>query len=316
MTNTASSSYSEGPSPKLVVLETYLRANPFRAVLRGKRAVKALRSSILVEMLRQSPLLCGPSVTREIVFARVPRQRLQPSLNPVKNFRDLFHFNFLIHLRSLGIRHLWSRAAGLHTRLNGLIRTAFLTVSLATSGAICLASDAGAVPQNVFAQALIEGSATAPVPQRAGPMSRVLESLQAQSGSKEPISIVAARVVRFTQQARCGRIRFAMGQPLSKKLWPAMGGEMNVCEDGQPPLRVCPERPGVLVPANAVCASGKTPVDTPEVAAAIAAAIKAGDISHDQMIRDWAHKINAHGHAQLTQSASSPALPNQAGALK
>src|ERR1019366_3656262 len=125
------------------------------------------------------------------------------------------------------------------------------------------ADGAGAVsvgsPLNVFAAALVDGYAATPAPLRSPAAARVLESLQAQSGSKEPISLVAQRVVRFTQQSRCGRVRFALAQPVSKKVWPAFGGQMNVCKDGQPPLRTCPEHQTVLVPATSVCASGKPP---------------------------------------------------------
>jgi len=127
---------------------------------------------------------------------------------------------------------------------------------------------------------------------------------------------VAQRVVRFTQQSRCGRVRFALAQPASKKVWPAFGGQMNVCEDGQPPLRTCPEHQSVLVPATSVCATGKPPVDTEEVAAAIRAATNAGAITHDQMLRDWFQKINAHSRAPLTPSPSSAAGVAQAGAAK
>lgn len=69
---------------------------------------------------------------------------------------------------------------------------------------------------------------------------------------------------------------------------------MNVCEDGQPPLRVCTDRPGVLVPASASCPNGRSPVDTDEVATAIR---NAGGMTQEQTMRSWAHQVAAHARA-------------------
>jgi len=147
---------------------------------------------------------------------------------------------------------------------------------------------------NVFAEALINGRATTPVPQRPGQPSKVLARLQAISGSTEPVTIIAARVTKFTQQPHCGRVQFAFGQPLAHVIFKSFAGQMNVCEDGQPPLRVCADRPGVLVPAAAACANGRPPVDTDEVAAAIR---NAGGMTHDEMLHSWAHQLAKHAPA-------------------
>lgn len=169
------------------------------------------------------------------------------------------------------------------------------TVALGLAGMLASSAAAGqTLAPNVFADALINGRATAPVPQRAGQASKVLARLQTISGSTEPVSIIAARVTRFTQQPHCGRVQFAFGQPQAHVIFKAFAGQMNVCEDGQPPLRVCPDRLGVLVPAAATCANGRPPVDTDEVAAAIRGA---GGMTHDEMLRSWAHQLAKHAPA-------------------
>lgn len=162
------------------------------------------------------------------------------------------------------------------------------TVLLATSAA------GQTLSPNVFADALINGRATSPVPQRPGQTSKVLARLQAISGSAEPVSIIAARVTRFSQQPHCGRVQFAFGQSQAHVIFKSFAGQMNVCEDGQPPLRVCADRPGVLVPAAASCANGQPPVDTDEVAAAIRIA---GGMTHDEMLHSWAHQLAKHAPA-------------------
>ena len=123
---------------------------------------------------------------------------------------------------------------------------------------------------NVIVRALVDGRASDPVPDI--PVFRqAVAALQRQAGDPGPIHVQAMRLQRFEQQARCGRVVFAMWQPSSNKAWPAIGGELNICEDGQPPLRVCKDGPGVLVPSASTCRDQSAPQDTPEVAAAIAA---------------------------------------------
>ena len=161
--------------------------------------------------------------------------------------------------------------------------------------------DASGAP-NVFAAALIRGRATAPIPLRPGQFTKIVETLQRRSGSSEPVSILAARVVSFKQQPRCGRVQFAFGQPTAKIVFAAFAGQMNVCEDGQPPLRTCLDRPGVLLPANGACKDGRPPVDTEEVAAAIRAA---GGLTQEQMLRSWLQKVGAHAHSAAKVSAAA-----------
>ena len=298
------------PDLKGVVPKIIPRGNVTAVVLLEPRRADTWRAVRFVAHRRD------PSWVTWRLVVRFPRQRLEPSLDPVENVSKFLHVNFLTFLRSLGINHLWSRAGSHLRRFHGTAKSVLLAAALGSGVSIAMASDPAGVPQNVFATALVDGYAATPAPLRSPAAVRVLESLQAQSGSKEPISLVAQRIVRFTQQTRCGRVRFALAQPAAKKVWPAFGGQMNVCEDGQPPLRTCPERVGVLVPATSVCAGGKPPVDTEEVAAAIRAATSAGAITHDQMLHDWFQKINAHSHAPLTTSPSSAAGVGHVGAAK
>jgi hypothetical protein len=134
----------------------------------------------------------------------------------------------------------------------------------------------------VFVRALVDGRAMGPVPDRSA-FSPLIESLQKQSGDDGTIVIQAMRTVRFVQQPRCGRVVFALAQPSSHRAWPALGAQLNICEDGQPPLRVCTDRPQVLVPPSTTCRDNKRPVDTEEIASAIAAALSAGDLSAAQV---------------------------------
>lgn len=173
-------------------------------------------------------------------------------------------------------------------------------VGIAAVFAVSAATGQALAP-NVFADALINGRATAPVPQRPGQPSKVLARLQAISGSSEPVSIIAACVTKFSQQPHCGRVQFAFGQPQAHVIFKSFAGQMNVCEDGQPPLRVCADRPGVLVPAAASCTNGRPPVDTNEVASAIR---NSGGVTHDEMMRSWAKQLAKHeGAASAPVSA-------------
>jgi hypothetical protein len=184
----------------------------------------------------------------------------------------------------------------------------------------CLAISAGAaiaapgqpgegLSTNALVEALISGQASAPVPERPGRFSMVLAALQAQSGSREPIALMAKRVIAFRQQPRCGRVSFVLGQPTAKVVFGSFAGQMNICEDGQPPLRTCADQPGVLVPPTAVCNGGKAPVDTAEVAEAIHAA---GGLTHEQMLRAWAKQLNDRAQSRaVTASASAVAAPPQ-----
>ena len=141
---------------------------------------------------------------------------------------------------------------------------------------------AGGLPfANVIVRALVDGRASEPLPDL--PMLRqAVVAMQQQAGDSGPIVVQAMRMQRFVQQARCGRVVFGMSQPSSHKAWPALGGELNICEDGLPPLRMCKDRPNILVPASSICRDGSAPQDTTEVAAAISDALNRGGLTSDQ----------------------------------
>ena len=142
---------------------------------------------------------------------------------------------------------------------------------------------AGQVSDNeVFVQALINGTARQPLPDRPA-FDRVVRELQQQTGDAGPIMVNAVRITLFAQQTRCGRVAFVLAQPSSHHAWPTMGGQLNLCEDGLPPWQQCPATPGVLVPPNSTCADHSAPEDTAEVKEAIRAALAAGGLSKEQV---------------------------------
>jgi hypothetical protein len=104
-------------------------------------------------------------------------------------------------------------------------------------------------------------------------------------------------------------VAFALAQPATKRVWPAAGGELNLCEDGRPPLKMCPGQPAVLVPPQGHCAVGVAPVDTPEVAQAISAALKAGGLSVEQL-RD---QLQHQGPGASSQTAPGRGMTNATG---
>ncbi len=161
----------------------------------------------------------------------------------------------------------------------------------AAAALACPLAQAQSVFRNgVFAQALIDGTATAPIPARSelGP---ALQSIQAKTHDTGPVFISAKRLFRFKQQARCGRVIFTIVQPSSNTELP--GGQLNVCEDGLPPWRICKDKPGALIAPQDRCPDGSEPQNTAEVAQAIKDALAKGDLSQEQVsqqLREGAKK--------------------------
>lgn len=137
---------------------------------------------------------------------------------------------------------------------------------------------------NLFVRALTTGSASAPLPTE-GKFSPAIKSLQTLTGDTGPIIIEARRIVRFQQQAHCGRVGFIIVQPSAKRGWPELGGQLNICEDGAPPWKFCKGLPNVLVAPNQACADKSPSLDTPEVAQAIRDAIASGSLSESQVLQ-------------------------------
>lgn len=136
-------------------------------------------------------------------------------------------------------------------------------------------------PSSVFTQALSNGSASAPLSDD-GNFGKAVVAIKKRTGDNGPVAVYAQRITRFTQQPLCGRVGFIIGQPSAKVMYSDMSGQFNICEDGEPPLRMCKGHPDKLVPYNSVCADASTPIDTPEVAAAIQGAVTAGGMTPEQ----------------------------------
>lgn len=153
-----------------------------------------------------------------------------------------------------------------------------------------LACAGGVMEMNLFVKALQDGTASEPLTAN-GQFTTLQAKLQRQTGDSSPIIIRAARLLKFKQQARCGRIAFALVQPSSNHVWPQLGGQLNICEDGLPPWRICANQHDRLVRYNAKCTDGSQPVDSPEVAQAISNAIATGEVSPEQASKEVKEQI-------------------------
>lgn len=137
---------------------------------------------------------------------------------------------------------------------------------------------AGAPPTSVFSQAAMDGEASATIPDD-GEFSAAVKIVKSRTGDNGPVVLVARRLVKFEQQPQCARVGFVIGQPSARVLYTDMGGQLNICANGEPPQRMCKSHPSKLVAPDTPCPDGSMPVDTPEVAAAIAAALATGSLS-------------------------------------
>jgi hypothetical protein len=154
-----------------------------------------------------------------------------------------------------------------------------------------------------FRRALTDGAASAPLPNNK--MTQSAErAVKQRTGSDAPLVLFAKRIETFQQQPDCGRVAFVIAQPATNSAWKDMGGELNVCKDGAPPLRVCKSNPGQLIPYDAPCKDGSRPVDTPEVAAAIAAAVQEGGLTPDMLHQQFQASKPASGAAPGPDAAS------------
>jgi hypothetical protein len=127
---------------------------------------------------------------------------------------------------------------------------------------------------------LRDGRASAALPSSEGAQ-LVARKIKERTGSQGDITVEFVRIVRFTEQPRCGRVGYTLYQKSSNTAWGQFGGQLNVCEDGGPPLRLC-KGSAVLVPANAQCTDGSWPAETPEVQAAMARAAADGSLTGEQ----------------------------------
>lgn len=133
-------------------------------------------------------------------------------------------------------------------------------------------------PKSVLTQAVVDGKANAPLDDN-GQFAAAIASIKQRTGNDGPVMLYAARILTFKEQPRCGRVAYVIAQPSAHLAWPDMGGQLNICEDGQPPLRMCAGHPDKLVLANSLCPDRSTPADTSEVTAAIQAAVAGGSMT-------------------------------------
>ncbi len=145
--------------------------------------------------------------------------------------------------------------------------------------------------------ALIEGQATSSLPNNPQNL-QVIQALQKSTKNDGDILVVFKRITRFKEQNTCGRITMYVAQPASKTTWAQMGGDLNICEDGLPPLKVCAESPKKLVAPDANCKGGRSPIDTPEIKAAIANSLKHGSMTAEQAQAKMKSEAKSMGSAK------------------
>ena len=145
-------------------------------------------------------------------------------------------------------------------------------------GAISLSAIA---QENPILDALAHGEATYSL--NSDPKyAKVVQALQKSTKNDGEIIMRFKLVTKFKQQPTCGRVSFWGEQPSTNTKWGQMGGDINYCEDGMPPLRICAENPKQLVAPDANCKGGKAPIDTPEIAAAIKYSLDHGGMTEAQ----------------------------------
>lgn len=97
----------------------------------------------------------------------------------------------------------------------------------------------------------------------------------------EDVFIGLYRIARFKQQPKCGRILAVPILSKSRKAIAQMAMQMNICEDGNPPLQTCDNKHLVL--STFKCPGDIEPHPTAEVQLVIDKAIAEGGLSIAQM---------------------------------
>lgn len=143
---------------------------------------------------------------------------------------------------------------------------------------VCAAGMSYAQEENPFVTALKQGQAQDAFAQPK--FANVISQLKKQTGNDGAIVLKARRLLWFKNQSRCGRIQFWVEQPATNTRWNEVGGDLNICEDGQPPWQICSDQK--LVPYGSKCSDGKLATDTAEISAAIQESLKRGSLTMDQ----------------------------------
>jgi hypothetical protein len=135
---------------------------------------------------------------------------------------------------------------------------------------------------SVFTEALNKGHASVELPndQQFAPL---VQAIRGRTGSNGQIMVFAKLITRFKKQPTCGRVAFLVSQPSAHIAWDDLGGQLNICQDGLPPRRMCKSHPGHLYPVGSPCPDGTPPQDTAEVEAAIKHALATGGLSNEQV---------------------------------
>lgn len=143
----------------------------------------------------------------------------------------------------------------------------------------CLALAQGTpLPTSLLVQALRSGEVEIALPD-APQLRAVVSDVRRRTGDAGPVMLRIVRIAQFKQQPTCGRVGFFMYQPSSTNRAQVSGAQLNICESGLPPRRVCKDSPAALVPPQQRCRNGGLPIDTAEVAESIKQAVLAGGVS-------------------------------------
>lgn len=135
---------------------------------------------------------------------------------------------------------------------------------------------------SLFVQALKNGDASKPVPNNPE-FDKWISQIKTSTHDTGEIVIHAYRFKKFSQQSTCGRVGYELEQPSTNSRFPEIGGQLNICQNGEPPLMLCKNQIRQLIPANKTCDDGSKPIFTNEVQDAIDNAIKGGSLSKDQI---------------------------------
>lgn len=138
------------------------------------------------------------------------------------------------------------------------------------------------MPTSVFTEALTKGQASVELPndQQFAPL---VQAIRGRTGSNGQIMVFAKLITRFKEQPTCGRVAFLVSQPSAHIAWDDLGGQLNICQDGLPPKKMCKSHPGHFYSVGASCPDGTPAQDTAEVEAAIKQALATGGLSNEQV---------------------------------
>ncbi len=141
---------------------------------------------------------------------------------------------------------------------------------------------ASAQAENPAAHALINGSAQMEF--GSDPQSQAQKKfIFDKTGEDSYLGIY--RLLRFKHQSQCGRVLVVPVLANSHKAIRNMAMQLNICEDGKPPLETCNGKD--LVFADYLCPNGGRPHFTKEVQAAVDKAQAEGGIDLEHAMQEF-----------------------------